>query len=178
MVYTKTGDEGETDLMNGERVTKTDVRIEAYGTVDELNSCIGTVRPVEFDDIAEVLKDLQNHLHIIQSELSNPEAHETPNYPQIEKEHTDKLEDYIDSFHEEVGQASEFILPGGSEDGSHLHLARSICRRAERRIVALSREEDINENIQRYVNRLSDLLFVVARVVNDRRDIEEENPDY
>lgn len=178
MVYTRTGDEGETDLMNGERVTKTNVRIEAYGTVDELNSCIGTVRPVEYEDIADVLKNLQNHLHIIQSELSNPEADETPDYPKIEQEHIDKLEDYIDTFHEEVGQANDFILPGGSEDGSHLHLARSICRRAERRIVALSAEEDINDSVQIYINRLSDLLFVTARLVNYRRGIEEDNPEY
>lgn len=178
MVYTRTGDEGETDLMNGERVAKTNIRIEAYGTVDELNSCIGTVRPVEYEDIADVLKNLQNHLHIIQSELSNPEADETPDYPEIEQEHIDELEDYIDTFHEEVGQATDFVLPGGSEDGSHLHLARSICRRAERRIVALSVEEDINDSIQIYINRLSDLLFVTARLVNHRRGIEEENPEY
>lgn len=178
MVYTRKGDKGETDLMNGERVLKTDVRIEAYGTVDELNSAVGIVRPVEPEDISVVLKQIQNHLHIIQSELSNPDANDKPEYPKIDQEHIDILEEYIDKFQEEVGQADDFILPGGTENGSQIHLARSICRRAERRVVALSVEEDINENVQKYLNRLSDLLFVVARVVNDRKGVEEDNPDY
>lgn len=178
MVYTRKGDEGRTDLMNGGRVSKTNVRIEAYGTVDEVNSCIGMVRPIESEDVSEVLKKVQNHLHIIQSELSNPDAGENDDYPQVNEEHVLELEEYIDTFREQMEPTQQFILPGGSEVGSQIHFARSVCRRAERRVTALSEEEDINGNILNYINRLSDLLFVVARLRNDRQGVEEEHPSY
>ncbi len=175
-IYTGRGDEGMTDLRNMSRVSKTSARIEAYGTVDEVNALIGTVRPSGHDDIDDQLERIQNHLHIAQADLANPAPEEGD--PVVTEEHVEELEGWIDAHDEELDPLENFILPGGGESGASLHHARAVCRRAERRAVALAAEETINDVVIEYLNRLSDALFVLARVVNKRDGVPEENPTY
>jgi cob(I)alamin adenosyltransferase len=175
-IYSGRGDEGMTDLQDMSRVSKTSSRIEAYGTVDEVNSLIGSTRPSGHDDIDEKLAAIQNHLHIIQADLSNPNADDDS--PHVETHHVQTLEDWMDRFDDELEPLQSFILPGGSDIGARLHHARSVCRRAERRSVKLAEEEPINDVAVVYLNRLSDALFIFARVVNKRADSPEESPEY
>ena len=175
-IYTGRGDEGMTDLRNMSRVSKTSARIEAYGTVDEVNALVGAVRPSGYDDIDDQLERIQNHLHIAQADLANPAPEEGD--PVVTEEHVDELEGWIDAHEEELDPLESFILPGGGESGANLHHARAVCRRAERRVVALAAEETINDIVIEYLNRLSDALFVLARVVNRRDGVPEENPTY
>ncbi|WP_424006585.1 cob(I)yrinic acid a,c-diamide adenosyltransferase [Haloferax denitrificans] len=175
-IYTGRGDEGMTDLRDMTRVSKTSHRIEAYGTVDEVNALIGTVRPTGHDDVDDVLEAVQNHLHIVQADLANPDPDEDD--PQIAADHVDELEAWIDEADEELDPLTSFILPGGSETGAKLHHARAVSRRAERRVVSLAAEEPVNEEVVAYLNRLSDALFVFARLVNKRDGVPEESPTY
>jgi len=175
-IYTGRGDDGETDLRDMSRVSKTDARIEAYGTVDEANALLGTVRPTGYDDVDDHLQAIQNHLHVIQADLANPDPDEGD--PQMTAERVDQLESWIDEADEELEPLTDFVLPTGSEAGAGLHHARSVVRRAERRSVALAREESINETVVTYLNRLSDALFTFARLVNARDGVPEENPSY
>ena len=175
-IYTGRGDAGQTDLQNMSRVSKASPRIEAYGTVDEVNALIGRCRPTGHDDVDEQLREIQNHLHIVQADLANPDPDEDD--PQVRAEHADLLESWMDAHDEELDPLTSFILPGGSQAGANLHHARAVCRRAERRAVALASEEEINDNAVTYLNRLSDALFVFARVVNKRDGEREESPTY
>ncbi|AGN01645.1 ATP:cob(i)alamin adenosyltransferase [Salinarchaeum sp. Harcht-Bsk1] len=175
-IYTGRGDEGMTDLRDMSRVSKTSPRIEAYGTVDELNAVVGTVRPSAFEDVEEALAAVQNHLHVVQADFANPDPDEDD--PIVREEHADELEAWIDEFQEELEPLESFILPGGSEEGAKLHQARAVSRRAERRAVDFASKEGANEAAMVYLNRLSDLLFVMARLVNQREGVEEENPTY
>ncbi|WP_439027038.1 cob(I)yrinic acid a,c-diamide adenosyltransferase [Haloarchaeobius sp. DT45] len=175
-IYTGRGDDGMTDLRDMSRVAKTSPRIEAYGTVDELNALIGTVRPTGHDDIDEKLEGVQNHLHIVQADFANPDPDEDD--PVIEESHVDQVEDWIDEYDDELDPLTSFILPTGSAKGSKLHHARAVCRRAERRAVAMAANDPVNEEAIQYLNRLSDGLFVWARVVNKRDGVPEENPTY
>jgi cob(I)alamin adenosyltransferase len=176
-IYTGRGDEGLTDLRNMDRVSKASARIEAYGTVDEVNALIGVVRPTGHDDIDEQLRQVQNHLHIVQADFANPDP--DPEDPAVQEEHVEAVEGWIDSHDDELDPLESFILPSGSEPGTRLHHARSVCRRAERRAVAFASEEGaVNETAIVYLNRLSDALFVLARVVNKREGVREENPTY
>jgi len=176
-VYTGRGDEGMTDLRNMERVSKASGRIEAYGTVDELNALVGTVRPTGHDDVDAQLREVQNHLHIVQADFANPEPDEDD--PVVREEHVDQVEGWIDGYDGELDPLESFILPSGSGPGSRLHHARAVCRRAERRAVAFASEEAaVNETAIVYLNRLSDALFTLARVVNKREGVREENPEY
>ncbi|MEZ3116572.1 cob(I)yrinic acid a,c-diamide adenosyltransferase [Halobaculum sp. MBLA0147] len=175
-IYTGRGDDGETDLRDMTRVSKTDPRIEAYGTVDEANALLGTVRPTGYDDVDEELRAIQNHLHVVQADLANPDPDEDD--PQVASSHAEHLESLIDEYDEELEPLTDFVLPTGSEAGASLHHARSVTRRAERRTVALAREEEIDETVVTYLNRLSDALFTLARVVNARDGEPEENPTY
>ncbi|WP_224268562.1 cob(I)yrinic acid a,c-diamide adenosyltransferase [Haloprofundus salinisoli] len=175
-IYTGRGDEGMTDLQNMSRVSKTSRRIEAYGTVDEANALIGTLRPTGYDDVDEILERVQNHLHIIQADFANPEPDEDD--PQVREEHVDRLEQWIDEINDELEPLQSFILPGGSESGAALHHARAVVRRAERRAVALATDEPVNEHAVTYLNRLSDALFVFGRAVNARDGEREESPTY
>ncbi|RLM66867.1 cob(I)yrinic acid a,c-diamide adenosyltransferase [Halorubrum sp. Atlit-8R] len=175
-IYTGRGDEGETDLRDMSRVSKSSHRIEAYGSVDEANALLGTVRPTGHDDVDDLLETIQNHLHIVQADLANPDP--DPDDPQVESDHTAALEDRIDAFDEELEPLQSFILPGGGEAGAALHHARAVVRRAERRVVDLARSEPINEAVVTYLNRLSDLLFTLGRVVNARDGEPEESPTY
>jgi len=176
-IYTGRGDEGLTDLRTMDRVSKASPRIEAYGTVDEVNAIVGSVRPTGYDDVDDQLAEIQNVLHVVQADFANPEPDEDD--PVVELRHVEELEDWMDAHDEELEPLQRFILPGGSQAGARLHHARSVCRRAERRAVALaSEDEDVNDRALVYLNRLSDALFTLARVVNARDGVPEESPDY
>jgi cob(I)alamin adenosyltransferase len=176
-IYTGRGDEGQTDLRTMERVSKASERIEAYGSADEVNSLVGMARPTGYEDVDGDLGEIQNHLHIVQADFANPEPDDDD--PVVTQDHVDFLEDTIDGYDEELDQLEDFILPGGSDVGARLHHARSVCRRAERRAVALDGAEDgVNETAVVYLNRLSDALFTLARVINQREGVSAENPTY
>jgi len=175
-IYTGRGDEGKTDLRDMTRVSKTNPRIEAYGTVDELNALLGTIRPTGHDDLDSHLRKIQNHLHVVQADFANPDPDEDD--PQIEAAHAHQLEDWIDACDEELDPLTSFILPGGGETGAKLHHARAVCRRAERRAVTLGQAEEVNGEAIRYINRLSDALFTFARLANVRDGVREESPTY
>ena len=170
-VYTKTGDKGLTTLVGGSTVSKASLRVDSYGEVDELNAVIGIIRSRGVDDeIDKVLIEIQNDLFIMGADLASPAEIEAP---RVRDESVEKLEKAIDRFLEELEPLKEFILPSGDGAGSYLHFARTVSRRVERRIVRLMEEEDIGENILKYLNRLSDLLFVMARIQNQRGGFSE-----
>jgi len=175
-IYTGRGDEGQTDLRDMSRVSKASPRIEAYGTVDEVNALVGRIRPTGHDDVDGHLREIQNHLHVVQADFANPDPDEED--PTVREEHVAQLEEWMDAYDEELAPLQSFILPGGGDSGARLHHARTVCRRAERRAVALEAEEDINDTAVTYLNRLSDALFVFGRVVNQREDESEESPTY
>ena len=163
-IYTRTGDDGTTDLGNGERIDKTNIRIDVMGDIDELNSLIGVLGSSGvIDNVSSHLLDIQHRLFDIGGELAIPGS------AVINSIHVDSLEKIIDTYNEDLPALKEFILPGGSLSASICHLARSVCRRAERNLVAISRNEYINPESLRYINRLSDLLFVLARVLNQEK---------
>lgn len=167
-IYTKTGDDGTTGLQGGSRVSKSSQRIAAYGCMDEVNSVLGVISSYELDDdISEIIQNLQKEIFVAGADLSNPNMNDKKN--RITSDMTGRLETTIDKFEENLEPLTRFVLPGGDRVAALLHLARTITRRAETHIVAL--EQDVNESCKTYVNRLSDLLFVMARTVNKRRDI-------
>ncbi|NLG59722.1 MAG: cob(I)yrinic acid a,c-diamide adenosyltransferase [Gammaproteobacteria bacterium] len=159
-IYTRTGDDGSTGLGDGTRVGKDSARVEAYGTVDEANSTIGMIQACDLPDpVREVLTQVQHHLFDLGGELCIP-GHEA-----IQDAHVEGLEAHLDRFNEQLPPLKEFILPGGGEAASRCHVARTVVRRAERAAVALARHEPVRPQPVRYLNRLSDLLFVLARVL-------------
>lgn len=168
-IYTKTGDKGETGLLGGARVPKSHRRVEAYGEVDELNAFLGLVRAVLDEEISGLLVEIQRDLFTIGAQLSDvrPEGRRSAREI-LPEERVKQLEAIIDQYQAMLPPLKAFILPGGTEEGALLHLARTICRRAERRIVALDQEAKVPSVILAYMNRLSDLLFVLARVANQR----------
>ena len=171
-IYTKTGDDGFTGLIGGKRVSKSNQRIVAYGTVDELNSSIGIIMSSKLDnDIHEILEKIQNDLFVVGADLANPDLNVPSN--RITEDMVKFLEENIDKFETELSPITYFILPGGDTVASQIHLARSISRRAETNIVQLSEKEAINKTCQVYINRLSDLLFVIARLINKRKKIKD-----
>ena len=174
-IYTRTGDTGSTGLFGGPRVSKDDDRIEAYGTVDELNAAIGMARSAGVDeDIDGQLDAIQHELFSIGAELATPEPDEH-DLRILNESHVATLEGWIDEHENSVEPLKHFILPAGHSAATAMHLARSICRRAERRTVTLVRrhEVSISEALIVYLNRLSDLLFVLTRVVNQRAGLAE-----
>jgi cob(I)alamin adenosyltransferase len=174
-IYTRQGDSGYTALGSGIRIPKDSLRVAAYGTVDELNSYLGVaIASGLSEELDTVLREVQNELFHLGSDLSFREDDKVQfKIPQIEQRHVDRLEALIDELTAIVGPLQNFILPGGSIGSAHLHVARTICRRAEREVIALSREEAIGPFPITYLNRLSDALFVMARFENYRRDIPE-----
>jgi cob(I)alamin adenosyltransferase len=177
-LYTRRGDEGETSLGGGRRVAKDSLRVAAYGTVDELNACLGVSLATGLSvRLVEMLGPIQNELFHLGSDLSFPEdyknQHAERRLPQIEARHIERLEQWIDEFNAAVGPLENFILPGGSPGAAQLHVARTVCRRAERAVVSLAREEPVGAFALRYLNRLSDLLFVMARYENRARGVAE-----
>lgn len=161
-IYTRTGDDGTTGLGDGSRVDKDSLRVEAYGTVDEANSAIGIVLAVDSvpDTVRRCLTIVQHDLFDLGGELC------IPGHKAIESNFIDRLEVELDKFNTDLPPLKDFILPGGGEAAAACHLARTIVRRAERRVNSLRREEDVREEVLRYLNRLSDLLFVIARVLS------------
>lgn len=173
-IYTKTGDSGETSLFDQTRVRKSDPRVDAYGEVDEVNACLGVARASISDgEITGLLEELQKSLFAIGARLADPSARIAARVTKTAVADADvaRLEATIDRLESELPPLRRFILPGGSPGGAALHLARTVCRRAERRVVALG--NDVEPLVVVYLNRLSDLLFVIARAVNHRAGVEE-----
>ena len=166
-IYTKTGDKGETSLFGGTRVSKESLRIETYGTVDELNSVIGVCRSINTEkQIDSILEDIQNTLFTLGADLATPKETKKKKIIRINSTAVTRLERYIDDIDKSLEPLKNFILPGGNQTAASLHSARTVCRRAERLLVQLARKEKIGEQPLIYLNRLSDLLFVLARRVN------------
>jgi len=172
-IYTKTGDKGDTGLIDGSRISKSDLRIIAYGEVDEANSHIGLIisnieKNSIFDDVKKILLDVQQDLFVLGAELANPNTLKDDNML-VKREMISTIEKYIDIFESELAPISNFILPGGSIESSLIHICRTVVRRAETSAVALAKEQKINQEILTYLNRISDLFFVLARVINKRQ---------
>jgi cob(I)alamin adenosyltransferase len=170
-IYTRTGDKGETALVDGRRVPKTDRRVEAYGTVDELNATLGLARLHASDQAAAGLGRAQNDLFDLGADLAMPDfendaAASRPRLRIVAAQVT-RLETEIDAMNADLQPLRSFVLPGGTPLAAHLHLARTVCRRAERLVVGLAAAEPVNPEAVRYLNRLSDWLFVAARLAND-----------
>ena len=166
-IYTKTGDTGETSLFGGGRVPKDASRIEAYGTVDELNSVIGIIMSQTAQkELQQILSSIQNDLFVVGADLATPHSAQNTAVQRISNEQYDPLERIIDRIELHLTPLKTFILPGGSTSAAQLHFARTVCRRAERCVVKLSHAENIGNEIIIYLNRLSDLLFVLARYAN------------
>jgi cob(I)alamin adenosyltransferase len=174
-IYTKTGDRGDTRLFDGTSVRKHDDRVEAYGDVDELNSFIGAAASFLKDPaLATMLAEVQKDLFSVGAQLADPGFKQRTRAKfQIPHERITALENAIDTFETELQPLRQFILAGGGNGGAMLHVARTVCRRAERRVVSLSERVDVNPIVIEYLNRLSDFLFVAARVVNHREGKEE-----
>ncbi len=171
-IYTKTGDDGNTSLQGNLRIAKSHPRIISYGTVDEANAALGIVLTNSLDDdIAEILTDIQNDLFLVGSDLSNPNLNDVKN--RIALKMVEKLEQHIDKFELELPLLTNFILPGGDVAAAQLHYVRTIVRRAETQVVQLSEKDEINSNCIKYLNRLSDLFFVLGRLINKRKDIDD-----
>lgn len=163
-IYTKTGDKGTTSLFGGKRVSKHHIRIEAYGTVDELNSYIGLIRDQKVDENTfNVLIEIQDRLFTLGSILATEPGNEKVKVPQLFEEDITLLENEIDKMNESLPEMRSFVLPGGHPTVSYCHLARCVCRRAERLAVHLSEIEPVQEIVVKYLNRLSDYLFVLSR---------------
>ena len=172
-IYTRTGDGGETGLVGGTRVSKDSLRVQAYGDVDELNSILGIVRSFLSDaELDKLLREIQRDLFVVGSDLAAPLRAQSK-IPRISDTRISELEKEIDALEEELPPLQTFILPSGTQPGSLLHFARTVARRAERAIVTLRSSETINAQLVPYMNRLSDLLFVIARVTNHRNKVEE-----
>jgi cob(I)alamin adenosyltransferase len=171
-IYTRTGDGGDTGLFGGERVSKSSARVEAYGDVDELNSVLGVARLHRFgsgedDDFDRLLGAIQSRLFDVGAELSNAKGKDL-GIPLVDDVDIAEMERAIDRAEEEVPPLKVFVVPGGAPLAAELHVARTVCRRAERRVVALAAEATIRPELVRYLNRLSDLLFTLARLANRR----------
>ncbi|MGB9728796.1 MAG: cob(I)yrinic acid a,c-diamide adenosyltransferase [Thermoprotei archaeon] len=178
--FTRSGDKGETSLIGGRRVPKYDLRIEATGTVDELNSFIGLARSVcAYEDLSKILETLQQDLFIVGADISAPnDISPSFHIPRIDKKHVEDIEKLIEQYANEIKPITRFILPSGTQLAAFLHVARTICRRAERRVVQLASTEPINNYLIVYLNRLSSLLFVLARVANARANVKELEVTY
>lgn len=173
-IYTKFGDTGETALYGGTRIPKDALQIEAIGTVDELNAYIGYACTMIDDvDISDLMVRIQNHLFALGADLATPKTHTKSKDIRISSDFTSEMETAIDTLSDELPPLTNFILPGGCPAGSVLHVARAVCRRSERCVVRLTQETDVNPEIIRSLNRLSDLLFILARVVNHRSQVPE-----
>ncbi len=175
-IYTRRGDRGETDLFGGGRVAKDDLRVAAYGDVDELNACVGVAAAAtEQDDLRAFIHQIQNSLFDLGSQLATPRvsAQKKHGHPRVDVASVEELEREIDRLEAELEPLESFILPGGSAAAAALHHARTVCRRAERSAVALDRGESLDPAIIQYLNRLSDLLFTMARAANTRSGVSD-----
>lgn len=184
-IYTKTGDQGETSLGSGVRLAKNSARVTAYGEVDELNAVLGLCRALiinykllitDGDFLAKILHELQKDLMIVGADLASPSNVKVggKTVPRVSNDHVQKLEQWIDEIESQLDPLTSFILPGGSILASQLHVARAVCRRAERGVVGLMQTEKLPASLVVYLNRLSDLLFVMARFANKCEKVAEE----
>lgn len=167
-VYTKSGDRGETSLIGGERVSKAAPRIDCYGTVDELNATLGLVRSAlenspAGETLLPIISRVQNELFNLGAQLATPDPERRAQMPAVETRHVEALEAEIDTLNDELPELTSFVLPGGGWSSAYFHLARTVCRRAERLVVAVAASEDVGETSLLYLNRLSDALFVMGR---------------
>lgn len=172
-IYTKRGDKGNTNLFDGKKVLKSDLRLEVIGSLDELNTCIGVARSLlgrksGLKKVDKLLKNIQKKLFEVGSEIAK-----SPKF-KVKAKGVESLESSIDEYEASLAPLTKFILPSGSKQSTNLHHCRTICRRAERRLVELSKKESINPKLIKYLNRLSDLLFVLARFVNKKTSGKEE----
>ena len=168
-IYTKTGDDGNTGLQGNFRIAKSHPRIISYGTVDEANAALGLVLVNSLDeDIAKILTDIQNDLFLVGADLSNPNLNDVKN--RVSLDMVEKIEESIDKFESELPPLTNFILPGGDIAAAQLHYVRTVVRRAETQVVQLSENDEINSNCIKYLNRLSDLFFVLGRLINKRKN--------
>ena len=173
-IYTKKGDSGETSLFGGQRVSKSTERIEAYGNVDELNSLVGLAVSYDLSDKgAEYLRKVQEQLFTLGADLATPPSSET-RIDRIGEKDINFLENAIDEMEKDLEKLKNFILPGGSQQGATLHVARTVCRRAERAAVACQEVDEISDECLKFLNRLSDFLFVIARYENKQAGVREE----
>jgi len=173
-IYTKTGDLGDTGLFGGRRVPKHNLRIEAYGTVDEANAMLGLAASHCTDpELLGVIQRVQSELFSVGADLATPLDVQSSYIVRVNEADIQRLEAEIDAWEEIVPELKNFILPGGVDVAATLHVARTICRRAERAVTALTGQESINPDAQRYLNRLSDWLFVLARLVNHKQGVIE-----
>jgi cob(I)alamin adenosyltransferase len=173
-VYTKTGDKGQTSLIGGTRVSKSHDRINAYGTVDELNSYIGLLRDQEVNQVRKgILLEIQDRLFTIGSHLATDPKKSSFKLPELEEDDIKLLEDEMDRMNEVLPEMRFFVLPGGHASVSYCHIARTVCRRAERLVVALQDTEPVEQLIAIYLNRLSDYLFVLSRMNTQELNVEE-----
>jgi cob(I)alamin adenosyltransferase len=177
-IYTRAGDKGKTGLLSGERIDKADPRVEAYGTVDELGTFLGLAKVHSSKRIADYLHGIQQKLFLINAELATnvdslEEEDPLRNLEQVKSEDVVHLEKIADELSEELPLLKNFVIPGGTKGSAYLHVSRTVCRRAERRIVEFSNQHPVNDELIRYINRLSDLLFVMSRYEN----IEEGDGD-
>jgi len=176
-IYTRTGDEGETGLIDGSRIGKDTLRVECYGEVDEVNACLGVVRSQGGDAPRDaLLAQIQKDLFALGAQLADPQARVGGRKPKaaVTPAHVKRLEDAIDAAEASLPPLRAFILPGGSPAGALLHFSRTVCRRAERRVVALARQDEVDPLVVAYLNRLSDLLFVLARDANRKAGVAED----
>ena len=171
-IYTKTGDGGDTALGNGDRVLKDSLRVSAYGNVDELNASIGVVTLYATADLKGKLKNIQNDLFDLGADLCVPISEENNQRLRVSKNQIETIETEIDYMNNTLEPLNSFVLPGGCKSATFLHLARTVCRRAERSVVSLRSVEEINDNTLVYLNRLSDWLFVASRVENQENSTE------
>ena len=185
-VYTRTGDSGKTRLIGGKKLWKDNARVEAYGTVDELNAAIGICREYlketgneKFGSLISLLKSIQNELFNLGTQLASAKGSDPYNLPKLYDDDILKLESEIDTANESLSELTSFVLPGGSIINAQFHIARNVCRRAERRVVSLSRKENVNSANIRYLNRLSDALFVwsrwVSKIIGDEENLWDPN---
>jgi cob(I)alamin adenosyltransferase len=166
-IYTKTGDDGNTNLLGGGRVTKAEPRVDCYGQIDELNATLGWAAVVAPPALGELLRPIQNDLFVIGSHLAVTDGAPVPSsLPVLDDAIVSRLEMHIDAAETQLPALRNFFLPGGSEPGARLHIARTVCRRAERRVVHFSHDRPVPPTIRTYINRLSDWLFVLARLAN------------
>lgn len=171
-IYTKTGDDGNTGLQGNLRISKSHPRIIAYGTVDEVNAALGMVLTNSLDeDIRKMLTEIQNELFVVGADLSNPNLNDIKN--RVTLDMIQKIEENIDKCESELDPLTNFILPGGNIAAAHLHYTRTVVRRAETQVVQLSENDEINSNCIKYLNRVSDLFFVMGRLINKRNGNED-----
>ncbi len=171
-IYTKTGDGGDTGLQGNLRIAKSHPRIISYGTVDEANAALGIVLVNSLDDdITKILTKIQNDLFLVGADLSNPNLVDMKN--RVTSDMVERLEHNIDKFESELAPLTNFILPGGNIAAAQLHYVRTVVRRAETQVVQLSKKDEINSNCIKYLNRLSDLFFVMGRLINKRKNKED-----